>query len=82
MNLQWCRVTESLAEFAFHLVLRREVDLLEEFRRDGDAASSLDASESLVCLHVSVEVVVCRHDGHCQYKSSQSTTKTNRCSLC
>lgn len=44
-DLQRCWVTERLSQVAFNLILGRQVKLLEELRRDGDAASGPDPVE-------------------------------------
>jgi hypothetical protein len=57
INSQWCGVSESLAKVTGDLVLRREIDLLEQLWRDGDAARSLDLPERGIGVHAVVEVI-------------------------
>jgi len=58
MSLQWRWVTEGLAEVTFDLICRTEIQLLEEFGRDGDGTSSAHAIESLVSSEVSMEMAI------------------------
>jgi hypothetical protein len=55
--LQWRWIANSLSQVALDLVQGREVDLLEELGRDGDAACGLDLAERSVCVYIGVEVV-------------------------
>ena len=57
-HLHWRGVTKGLAELTGDLVLRRKIDLLEQFRGDGDAARGLDLPQRCLRVHVLVEVVV------------------------
>ena len=56
-DLHWSWVTESLAEISSYSILGREIELLEEFRRDGDAASCADAAKSIFRGLVFTQVV-------------------------
>lgn len=46
-DLQRRWVTERLSQVAFYLILGRQVKLLEQLRRDGDAASGPDPVKRL-----------------------------------
>lgn len=56
-SLQWCWVTNSLAELSSDLVLGRKVDLLEELGRDGQAARSADLPQRIVCIVIAVQMI-------------------------
>ncbi len=58
--LHWSRVTDSLAELTRDLVLRGEVDLLEQLGRDGQAARGLDLPQRIICIMVAIEMVAYR----------------------
>lgn len=53
------RVTEGLSEITFNSILRREIDLLEQFGGDGNAASGTDPPQRGVVIHVGVVHVIC-----------------------
>lgn len=55
--LHWRRVTKGLAELASYFVLRREVNLFEEFRGNGQAASRADTLQSLARIGMMVQMV-------------------------
>lgn len=55
--LHWRRVTEHLSQITLDIVLWREVQLLEEFGRDGNAASCPDSIQGSAMVHAVVEVV-------------------------
>ena len=57
-NLQWCWVTKCLSQFSSYLVLRREVKLLEELGRDGDATCCLDFAKSSAGVVIGIEVLM------------------------
>ena len=57
-SLQWSRVAEGPAKFTFDLVLRRQVHLLKELWRNGDASGRLDALEGILLLHVTMQMIV------------------------
>ena len=59
MHSHWCRVTDSLSELTSDLVLRREVDLLEQLWGDGQAARGADLPQRIIGIVVVVEMVVC-----------------------
>lgn len=61
VNLHRRWVTESLSEIASYLVLGRKIDLLEQLRRDGQAARGPDLPQRIVCIMVAVEVVAWMH---------------------
>lgn len=56
-DLQWGRIREGLSQLTGDLILRREIDLLEELGRDGDAARGLDLPERIVHVFGVVEVI-------------------------
>ncbi len=53
-NSQWRWVTDSLAELTSNLVLRREIDFLEELWRDGQAARRADLPQRIIGVVVAV----------------------------
>ncbi len=68
-DVQWRRITERLPQVPSDSILRREIELLEKLRGDGDASSSSHALKSItlgvvgthgqiVVVHVSVAVVL------------------------
>jgi|SRR5690242_5435154 len=57
-NLQRSGIAKCLSKLALHVVLGRKVKLLEELRRDGDAASSADVSESQILIHAVVQMLM------------------------
>lgn len=52
--VQWCRITKGLSKITSDFVLGGEIDLLEQFGRDGYAASSLDSLQCSLRVHVVV----------------------------
>ena len=56
-NLQWRWVTNGLSELTRDFVLRREIDLLEQLGRDGQAARGPDLPQRIICIMAAVEVV-------------------------
>lgn len=56
-DLHGSRVTEGLAELTSDLVLRGQIDLLEELGGDGQAAGGLDLPQRIIRVVVVVEVV-------------------------
>jgi hypothetical protein len=56
--LQRSWVAESLSEVTLDLVLRRQVDLLEQLGADADAARSAYPLERFAVVHVFMEMVV------------------------
>jgi len=55
-HLQWCRIAKSLSQITFDLVLRRQIDLLEQLWRDRDASRSLNALQRLHWLHIAMQM--------------------------
>jgi hypothetical protein len=45
IDSQWRRVTKGLSQFTLDLVRGRQIHLLEQLRRDGDAACCTDLSQ-------------------------------------
>ena len=59
VHLHWSRVANGLSELTRDLVLGREVDLLEQLRRDGQAARGLDLPQRIIGIMVVIEMVAC-----------------------
>lgn len=57
-DLQRSRVTKRLSELALDLVLGRQVELLKQLRRNGNAAGRPDVAQSEVLVHVVTQVLV------------------------
>jgi hypothetical protein len=57
-NLQWSRVTKGLSQFTSDLVLRRQIDFLEQLGRDRNATSCTDPLESRLAVNIASNVVV------------------------
>lgn len=55
---QRCRIANGGPKFALDTSLRGKVDLLEELRRDGEAASCLDLSECIISALLSFQIVI------------------------
>ena len=51
VDLHRCRIAKRLPDVTFYLILRREVDLFEQFRRDRDAACRLDLAKGRTFVH-------------------------------
>ena len=51
VDLHRCRIAKRLPDITFYLILRREVDLFEQFRRDRDAACRLDLAKGRTFVH-------------------------------
>lgn len=69
-SLHRCRIPKRLPQIALDAILRREVELLKELRRDGDAPSCPNTVESrpvgflsthceVVIVHISMAVAIC-----------------------
>jgi len=58
LDIHGCRVAKGLAEVALDIVLRRQVELLKELGRDGNATGRAHSVESIAGMHVFVEVRV------------------------
>ena len=59
LHLHWSRVANGLSELTRDLVLGREVDLLEQLRRDGQAARGLDLPQRIIGIMVVIEMIAC-----------------------
>lgn len=57
-SIHWCRVAKSLPQFAFHFVWGREIELLEQFRRNGNTTCCPDMMQRGIGINRSVEVEV------------------------
>ena len=55
-SIQRSRVTEGLTQIAFDLILGRQVQFLEEFRRYGDATCCPNLMERSTGIDRSIEV--------------------------
>ena len=56
-HLHWSGVTDGLPELTSDLVLRRQIDLLEKLRGDGQAARRLDLPQRIIWIMAAVKVV-------------------------
>lgn len=69
-NLQWSWVTKGLAQVTCDLVLWREVELLEELWRDGNAARGLDLPQGSLGVVVGTKVIAFMLRQYCPYIST------------
>lgn len=56
--VQWSGIGESLSQFSFHLILWGQIQLLEEFRRNGNATRRMDLPQSSVFVFAMVQVLM------------------------
>lgn len=73
--LQWGRIAKRLSQLASDSVLRREVDLLEQLWRDGQAAGRSESAKRKIRIGVFVQMLMV--EACCPHRQFSSRSKSN-----